>query len=392
MQGRPLLFLVLLWTITTCSADDCYFQNSCQTTLPSSDTRCWNCSSGENIPKADSTIIFQSTSASINLGSLTATDIVVRDSHLTLTDSNISSVHLNVENSLFRLLNTTIVVQESLTVDVNSTGSSIELSNSAVSSSTAILSSAHITFSGRINTFNSTSTRLFNGGRLDIQSDLIWNGLLNVSGSNITTNENRFTVNNHLTTTSWTLQDSTLRAAVLTFKLPLHLIRVTSDAIEIQEVYGLYFCRETHISNSTLQHINRCLLCNVYQSTLNNLPSNSTLHLGGLIRVDTSDSLDFFHQQKVSNSTIEGSSDLVIQTRAYLFMDRVTLNTSETNMTAWTAFTFRITNTIIHGAWNFTGKFVENLHDSMANITGSSTLSRKKLDSIERPSKRHHGR
>ncbi|PRP76477.1 hypothetical protein PROFUN_15137 [Planoprotostelium fungivorum] len=221
------------------------------------------------------------------------------------------------------------------------------------------LQSTHIIFTGTLNIFNSSLARL-SGGRLDVHSDLSWNGLLDASASTITTKQTRFTIDTQLAATSWTLRNSTLKDAVFTFHLPLYLFNVTSDLAEEvdNDRHGLHFHRGTFISNSILsQHVDQCPLCNVRQSDLRNLPNNSTFNLGGLIRLNPQSSRGAGSHVTICDSIIDGSSDLAIETHLGV------------------ADIFRIADTIINGAWNFKGfDGADILSHSMRDIHGSSYL------------------
>ncbi|PRP85188.1 hypothetical protein PROFUN_07135 [Planoprotostelium fungivorum] len=370
---RRLLFLLLLW-VTVSVADDCFFLGDCAA-LSWSEPKCWNCTS-ERLPDGDSSIIFQSlNNVSANLESLVVKEVIIRNSYLTVIGSNISSVRLSVENSFFRLINTTVVVQNSLSVDPNSIGSTLSLHDSVISSNTTILRSTHLILTGTNNTFNSTFTHLYDNGRLDIQSDLIWNGQLEISASNVTTNKTVSVVSTQLAATSWTLRNSTLRDATLTFHLPLDLINVTSDLSEGDNLHGLSFHRFTSITNSTLQPIDRCLRCDVLHSTLENLPNNSTLHLNGFIRlIPTFKNVFNPYTCEVSDSIIEGSSDLIIETYGSIFMNRVTLNTSGVKTISWSAVYFYIEDTVIDSAWTFRELEHGLVQHYMVRVRGASLL------------------
>ncbi|PRP80715.1 RNA-binding protein [Planoprotostelium fungivorum] len=258
-------------------------------------------------------------------------------STLTLTNSNVLSARFTVEDSFFGLINTNLIVQEFLSVNLNGTNSSrLELSNSA------------------INTFGFTSADL-SGGRFDIQSDLIWNGLLNISDFNITTDSIKSTIDTTLAATSWTVQNSTLKVTVLAFNVPLTLINVTHNADQDDRSEGLYFNRNTSIINSTLlQYIRHCLQCNVNDSTLHNLPSSSTIHLSGSIFLAIQIERHPHRAGAIANSTIEASSDLyVISSGLSLSFDGVTLVSPDTSSVRWEASYLLITDSTIRGSWSF---------------------------------------
>ncbi|PRP73766.1 hypothetical protein PROFUN_16468 [Planoprotostelium fungivorum] len=368
---RHLLFLVCLWA-TASVADDCFFLSNC--TLLAAESRCWNCSSGQSLPTAESTIHFASLrDVSVNLGSIQVKDIILRDSQVTFIESNVSSVNLNMLDSTFNLNNTTLTVEEHFAAR----RSQLDLSDqAAIFTNTATFRKTTLTFDGG-NTFNCTSA-LFTDGTFHIRGRSTWNGHLNVSSSVFYFSGS--SLDTYIAATSWTIRSTMLSVfwGDFTFSLPVTMINVTTSSYD----HGLYLNRESSIVDSTIDGDLYCKTsCNVSDSTLPNIPGSSTVYLSGHIRVKA----ELRGGRSVAHTTIVGSSDLVVEVEDDLSFDNVTLigpissNTSQPGMASWLAGskegTITIKNTVIHGAWSFSGDRTYRFSlNSAESITGTSEL------------------
>ncbi|PRP85205.1 hypothetical protein PROFUN_07152 [Planoprotostelium fungivorum] len=179
------LLLLLSFCISFSVADDCYFLNSCDNaTLPFS--QCWNCTSGQTLPTAESTIIFQSVdNVTLSNVILVVRDIHIRDSQLTWAHSNVSSFNLSVTDSTFILNASTVLIRQDLSVQSNS--SDIQFVDSTLSCESASFEHARLSFLPgvtNLNTFNSGHT-LMADGTVNVGSEVSWTGYLDVVSTTI---------------------------------------------------------------------------------------------------------------------------------------------------------------------------------------------------------------
>ncbi|PRP85172.1 hypothetical protein PROFUN_07119 [Planoprotostelium fungivorum] len=376
MQRARLLFLVVLWTAIV--ADDCFFLDSCNATL----------ASVESLPTATSSLIFQSLKTDelpINLGSLAVKDITIRDSRLTWEQSNVSSISFAVRGSSLELIDSKILVQQDFSVNLDSDApySSIELSNSTLISNTSSFHRAQILFSGdnQPNTISSTFTR-FTKGNLDIGSDIVWNGHLDVSSSFLRVIGGGFQISSQLSTTSWTIHNSTLMDAVLTFQFPITMEEVKSSSPGSSTID---FASGASIVNSSIDYLYHCNGCNVSNSILFKIPVRSTLRLSGLIQLLA---------QSCVSTTIEGSPGLVMRSTSRIdiigstlignmtwYAPRIFLSsteigkpsthamTSDESSGSFHADTIQIFDCAIEGSWSFIGQ-----ESTISQVTGSSSI------------------
>ncbi|PRP84641.1 rap GTPase-activating protein [Planoprotostelium fungivorum] len=177
------LFLFLSVCISFSVADDCYFLNDCENATLSF-SQCWNCTSGQTLPTAESTIIFQSVdNVTLSNVILVVRDIHIRDSQLTWTQSNVSSFNLFVTSSTFILNASTVLIRQDLSVQSNS--SDIRFIDSTLYCTTASFNLTRLSFSSgwtHLNMFNSTLTRLI-GATLNVGSQVVWSGDVTASSS-----------------------------------------------------------------------------------------------------------------------------------------------------------------------------------------------------------------
>ncbi|PRP85210.1 hypothetical protein PROFUN_07157 [Planoprotostelium fungivorum] len=177
------LFLFLSVCISFSVADDCYFLNDCEDATLSF-SQCWNCTSGQTLPTAESTIIFQSVdNVTLSNMTLVVREIHIRDSQLTWTQSNVSSFNFFVTSSTVILNASTVLIRQDLSVQSNS--SDIRFTDSTLSCTTASFNLTRLSFSSgwtHLNTFNSTLTRLI-GSTLNVGSQVVWSGDLKASSS-----------------------------------------------------------------------------------------------------------------------------------------------------------------------------------------------------------------
>ncbi|PRP80710.1 hypothetical protein PROFUN_11583 [Planoprotostelium fungivorum] len=177
------LFLFLSVCVSFSVADDCYFLNSCEDATLSF-SQCWNCTSGQTLPTAESTIIFQSVdNVTLSNMTLVVRDIHIRDSQLTWTQSNVSSFNFFVTSSTFILNASTVLIRQDLSVQSNS--SDMRFIDSTLYCTTASFNLTRLSFSSEwthLNTFNSTLTRLI-GSTLNVGSQVVWSGDLTASSS-----------------------------------------------------------------------------------------------------------------------------------------------------------------------------------------------------------------
>ncbi|PRP74939.1 hypothetical protein PROFUN_15831 [Planoprotostelium fungivorum] len=99
--------------------------------------------------------------------------------------------------------------------------------------------------------------------------DIVWNGHLDVSSSFLRVIREGFQISSQLSTTSWSIHNSTLMDAILTFQFPITMEEVKSSPPRSSTID---FASGASIVNSSIDYLYQCNGCNVSNSILFKIP------------------------------------------------------------------------------------------------------------------------